>query len=47
MVLFYDQMLCENAFLFKFIFSLGNKETIGLISLTIEATNSILALVVK
>ena len=40
-------MLCQNAFLFKFVFSLGNKEIIGKISLTIEATNSILGLVVK
>ena len=33
------RMLCQNAFLFKFIFSLGNEETIGKSSLTIEATN--------
>ena len=34
-------MLCENAFLFKFVFSLGNKEALRKISLTIEASNSI------
>ena len=38
-------MLCQNAFFFKF--SLGNKETIRKISLTIEATNGILVLEVK
>ena len=36
-----------NALFFKIFLSLGNKETIGKISLTIEATNSILVLVVK
>ena len=41
------RMLCQNAFLFKFSFSVGNKETIKKISLTLEATNSILVLVVK
>jgi len=41
-----DQNACQNAFLFKFVFSLGNKETIGKISLTTEATNSILVLIV-
>ena len=43
------RLLCQNAFLFKFVVSLGNKEIliIGKISLTIEATNSTLALVVK
>ena len=42
MALFYStKMLCENAFLFKFVFSLENKEAIRKISLTIEATNSI------
>ena len=42
-------MPCRNAFLFKFVFPLENKETIiiGKISLTIEATKSILVLVVK
>ena len=40
-------MLCQNAFLFNFVFSLGYKETIGKNSLTIEATNGILVLVVK
>ena len=36
------RMLCQNAFLFKFVFfSLGNKETIGKLSLTLEATKSI------
>ena len=40
-------MLCQNAFLFKFVFSLGYKETIGKISLIIEATNGILVLVPK
>ena len=35
-------MLCQNAFLFKFVFfSLGNKETIGKLSLTLEATKII------
>ena len=38
---------CQNAFLFKFVFSLGNKKTIGEISLTIEATNKILVFVVN
>ena len=41
------RMLCQNAFLFKFVFSLGNKEKIGKISVTIEASNSILVSVVK
>ena len=41
------KMLCQNAFLFKFVSSLGNRETTGKISLTIEATNSVLVLVVK
>ena len=41
------RMLCQNAFLFKFVFSRGNKKTIGKISLTIEASNNILVLVVK
>ena len=41
------RMLCQNAFLFKLVFSLGYKETIGKISLSIEATNGILVLVVK
>ena len=40
-------MLCQNAFLFKFVFSVGNKETIKKVSLTLEATNSILVLVEK
>ena len=42
-------MLSQNVFLFTFVFSLGNKETIiiGKISQTIEATNSILVLEVK
>ena len=40
-------MLCQNAFLFKFVFSLGYKESIGKISLTIEATDGILVLVLK
>ena len=36
------RMLCQNAFLFKFVFfSLGNKETIGKLSLTLEVTKSI------
>ena len=35
----------QNASLFKFVFSLGKKETIGKISLAIEATNSIPVLV--
>ena len=39
-------MLCqiEYAFLVKFAFSYGNKETIGKISLRTEATNSIVVL---
>lgn len=41
------RILCQNAFLFKLAFSLGNKETFGNISLTIEVTNSILPLVLK
>ena len=41
------KMLCQNPFVFKFVFSLGSKETIGNISLSTEATNSILVLVVK
>ena len=40
-------MLCQNVFLFKFVFSLGNRETIRKISLTIEATNNILILIEK
>ena len=40
-------MLYQNAFLFKFDLSLENKDTIAKISLLIEATNSILVLVVK
>ena len=40
-------MLYQNASLFKFAFFLGNKQTTGNISLTIEATSSILVLVVK
>ena len=36
----HTRTLCQNAFLFKFVFSLKNKATIGKISLTIEATNS-------
>ena len=35
------RMLCQSAFLFKFVFSLGNKGTIGEMSLTLEATKSI------
>ena len=37
----------HNAFLFKFVFSLGYKETNGKINLAIEATNGILVLLVK
>lgn len=40
-------MRCQNALLLKFVLSLGNKKTIGKITLTIEATNSILVLLVK
>ena len=32
------RMLCQNAFSFKFVFHLGNKGTIGKISLTIKTT---------
>ena len=50
MALFYYQE--ENALskfflIFKFVLSLGNKQTIGKMSLTKEAINSILVLVVK
>lgn len=46
MALFYYQ--AQNTFLFKFVSSLGNKETIiGKISFTKEAINHILVLVVK
>ena len=40
-------MLCQNALLFKFVFSLGKKETFGKRSLTMDTTNSILVLLVK
>ena len=38
------RMFCRNGFVLKFFVSLGNKEAIGKISLTIEATNSFLVL---
>ena len=40
-------MLCQNALLFRFFFSPGNKETIVYICLTIEATQSSLVIVVN
>lgn len=41
-------MFCQNALLFKFVFSVGNKDDyVEKISLTIEATDKILVLVVK
>lgn len=40
-------MLCQNVLLFEFAFCLGNQETIGKIIHSLEASNSILVLVVK
>ena len=48
MALFYcqEQNVLSKCFLFKFVFSLGKKDTIGKISLKIEATKGMLVLVV-
>ena len=40
-------MLCQIAFLLKFVCSLGNEETIGKISLTAKGTYSVLVFVVN
>ena len=41
-------MFCQNVLLFKFVFSIGNRDDdFGKISVTIEATDNILVLVVK
>ena len=50
MALFYYQeknALSKCFLIFKFVLSLGNKQAIGKISLTKEATDRILVLVVK
>ena len=47
LIYYQDENVLSKCFLIQICFSLGNKETIGKISLTIDVTNSILVLVVK